>query len=135
MKTNDAGEDQSSLGGTLKTRGSRYGEFRDNADVTDRLMAIILQADADSIHMMDYVQREALHIICQKISRICNGDPNYNDNWHDIAGYATLIDDYLNKPKVDAHTMETFGECPVCPEAPNGYFDSKYLSYHGFIKS
>ena len=111
MKTNDAGEDQSSLGGTLKTRGSRYGDFKDNARLTSDFMATIRQADAESNNMMDYVQEEALQIICQKIARICNGDPTYNDNWHDIAGYATLIDNYLNKPKVDDHIMETFGDC------------------------
>lgn len=33
-----------------------------------------------------------LEMIAHKIARILNGDPNYADNWHDIAGYATLID-------------------------------------------
>jgi len=108
---NDAGEDQSSLGGTLKTRGSRYGDFADNAILTRELMRLIKIADLDSGKIMDPVQEEALQIICQKISRICNGDPTYNDNWHDIAGYATLIDNYLKKPKVDDHVMETFGDC------------------------
>ena len=92
---NDAGEDQSSLDGTLKTRGNRYGEFKDNANLTAQLMATIEDADIGSTKQMNSMQREALHIICQKISRICNGDASYADNWHDIAGYATLIDNSL----------------------------------------
>ena len=37
-------------------------------------------------------QQESLEMIANKIARILNGDPNYAENWHDIAGYATLID-------------------------------------------
>ena len=35
-------------------------------------------------------QREALQMICVKISRILHGDPNCADHWQDIAGYAEL---------------------------------------------
>jgi hypothetical protein len=34
--------------------------------------------------------KESLEMIVHKIGRILNGDPNHNDSWHDIAGYATL---------------------------------------------
>jgi hypothetical protein len=30
-------------------------------------------------------------MITHKISRILNGDPNYDDSWRDIAGYAMLV--------------------------------------------
>ena len=36
-------------------------------------------------------------MIFHKIGRIVNGDPNYADSWHDIAGYAKLVEDRLNK--------------------------------------
>ena len=26
-----------------------------------------------------------------------NGDPNYADSWHDIAGYAKLVEDRISK--------------------------------------
>lgn len=35
--------------------------------------------------------REALDMICHKMARILNGDPNYRDSWVDIAGYAMLV--------------------------------------------
>jgi hypothetical protein len=41
-------------------------------------------------------QKEALEMIAHKIGRILNGDPNYDDSWRDIAGYAELIVKQLN---------------------------------------
>ena len=35
-------------------------------------------------------------MIAVKISRILTGDPSHADNWHDIAGYATLVERRLN---------------------------------------
>jgi len=34
-------------------------------------------------------------MIFHKISRMCIGDPYYADNAHDIAGYATLLEQYI----------------------------------------
>jgi len=39
-------------------------------------------------------------MICHKIGRIVNGDPNYYDSWADIAGYAKLVSDRLETGKV-----------------------------------
>jgi hypothetical protein len=38
---------------------------------------------------------EALDMIAVKISRILTGDPNYSDNWHDIQGFAKLVENRL----------------------------------------
>jgi len=40
-------------------------------------------------------QEEALSLICTKIARIVNGDPNHIDSWRDVAGYAQLVADRL----------------------------------------
>jgi hypothetical protein len=40
--------------------------------------------------------KQALSTIADKIARILNGDPYYVDNWHDIIGYAKLIEDRIN---------------------------------------
>ena len=42
-------------------------------------------------------QTEALHMIAHKIGRIINGDADYVDSWHDIAGYAQLVANRLNE--------------------------------------
>ena len=41
-------------------------------------------------------KKEALEMTALKIGRILNGDPEYADSWHDIAGYAKLVEDTLN---------------------------------------
>jgi hypothetical protein len=42
-------------------------------------------------------QRETLDMIAHKIGRILAGDPNVEDHWKDIAGYATLSADRVRK--------------------------------------
>lgn len=81
---------------TLTERGARYGKFKDHAEITQRLkLAVLDHATAHQIALADD-QQEALDMICHKIGRIVNGDPNYADSWHDIAGYAQLVADRLN---------------------------------------
>lgn len=79
---------------TLGERGKRYGTFLDNA-VTSQSLKTTLENHPRWPDLAPD-QREALTVICQKISRILSGDPNYSDNWHDIAGYAILVEDRLN---------------------------------------
>ena len=60
----------------------------------------ILRDAKNHEHMTDD-QVIALDMICNKMARIVNGDPNYIDNWHDICGYATLVEQELNVTKRD----------------------------------
>jgi len=43
------------------------------------------------------VQREALEMICTKISRIIVGDCSHVDHWNDLAGYALRVVDSLKR--------------------------------------
>ena len=83
----------SDINTTLAERGKRYGDFAGHAGVTQRIKAAIVSAPRYS--RLTPSQREALDMIAHKIGRILNGDPNYPDSWHDIAGYATLIENEL----------------------------------------
>jgi hypothetical protein len=78
---------------TLNERGTRYGEFKDQAVYADGFNEIM--QSSPNWKTMQPDQREALRIIANKIGRILNGDPDYADSWHDIAGYATLVDKRL----------------------------------------
>lgn len=82
------------VGATLAERGSRYGTFRGQAEITQKLKAV-MQEHA-GYEKLSPSQAEALDMIAMKIGRILNGDPNYADSWHDIAGYAGLIDRQLS---------------------------------------
>lgn len=81
---------------TLNERGQRYGAFPDHARISQRLKAEM--ASYPSWERLSNAQREALEMIAHKIARILNGDPNYDDSWRDIAGYAQLI---VNALKVE----------------------------------
>ena len=75
----------------LAERGSRYGKFTGHARITQRLKLVIYEELAARDKGLDADQQEALDMICHKIGRIVNGDPNYDDSWFDIAGYAQLV--------------------------------------------
>lgn len=79
----------------LTERGKRYGRFIDHAAVTIRLKSVLRDAVNEHRKDLDYDQEEALDMICHKLGRIVNGDPNYEDSWRDVAGYATLVADRL----------------------------------------
>ena len=83
-----------SINKTLEQRGERYGKFKDVAATTYALQEILRDAKNHE-HMTDD-QVIALDMICNKMARIVNGDPNYIENWHDISGYATLVEQELN---------------------------------------
>lgn len=80
---------------TLIQRGQKYGPFIGHAQVTMRLKNVIRE-ELDKRHKrLDADQLEALDMIAHKIGRIINGDADYDDSWHDIAGYAQLVADRL----------------------------------------
>lgn len=78
---------------TLQERGKRYGVFTRHAEISQQLKEVINQYQTK---VLAADQQEALDMICHKIGRIINGDPDYADSWHDIAGYAQLVADRLN---------------------------------------
>ena len=77
---------------TLAQRQETHGDFKHNAAASQALKRCV--EEHIGVTMTD-VQIEALHNICQKIARIITANPNHADSWHDIAGYAGLIDKRL----------------------------------------
>ena len=84
-----------SLETTLGSRGKVYGSFRDNACLAQALKRSMADHAQDLGKTFADDQWEALEMISTKISRIVTGDADNIDQWHDIAGYATLIADRL----------------------------------------
>jgi hypothetical protein len=84
------------LQSTLTDRGKRYGDFASHAQITMDIKRVIHASCADRNQILCDDQMEALHMIAHKIGRIINGDPDYADSWHDIAGYAQLVANRLN---------------------------------------
>jgi hypothetical protein len=87
---------------TLAERGNRYGDFTDHAKIAEVLHGVLVgDTPAGKFNtswgVMQPFQRQALRVIADKIARILNGDPDYVDNWHDIQGYAKLVEERLTK--------------------------------------
>lgn len=80
---------------TLAERGDNYGPFLNLATTAQELKTIIKRARGWDGLSSD--KQESLDMIMTKIARILNGNPEYVDNWHDIVGYAKLIEDTLEK--------------------------------------
>lgn len=89
----------SDVNATLSERGSRYGNFLHHAEITQTLKDVMYATPKWALLMSD--QRECLEMIAHKIGRILNGDPHYADSWHDIAGYATLVDKRLQQDQLE----------------------------------
>jgi hypothetical protein len=88
-----------SINETLKERCNRYGAFDSHAQITQSLKDVMRNGYLTNWKGLSYSQKEALEMIAHKIGRILNGDPNYADSWHDISGYATLVENELNSYK------------------------------------
>lgn len=76
---------------TLVERGLRYGDFADHAVISQSLQDAMRETSGWAALSAD--KKQALTTIADKIARILNGDPEYRDNWHDIGGYAKLVED------------------------------------------
>lgn len=76
----------------LEERGKVYGEFKDHAAISRYLKEIFKSHRARPGDFQAH-HDEALDMIANKLARVLNGDPNYKDNWVDIAGYSMLVAD------------------------------------------
>jgi len=88
-------QDMANINETLEQRRQTHGDFNTHAEISQRLKDTMYQYSDFKYLASD--QKEALDMIVHKIARILNGNPNVHDHWHDIAGYATLIANRLEK--------------------------------------
>lgn len=95
---------------TLSERGKLYGDFSDHASVAQSIQDAMRMTRPNGWDRLDDAKKQALTVIADKIARVISGDPEYADNWHDIQGYAKLVEDRL-KPSLPAgfgqqHTIQ-----------------------------
>lgn len=81
----------SGVDAVLAQRGSRYGAFTENSRIQCDLMGTFRNTPAWQEGRIEMHHEHALSLIATKLARLLSGDPNYDDNWTDIAGYATLM--------------------------------------------
>ena len=72
----------------LNERNSTHGYWKNQAEAACTIRGAIACCTSSALNPY---QSEAINMIIVKISRIISGDPNIQDHWEDIAGYATLV--------------------------------------------
>lgn len=97
----------SNITDTLEDRGTKYGDWKNHAQISQDIQNAIIKGwfnrcDGQDWNEVPAYMSEALTMIAQKIGRIINGDPYYDDSWQDIAGYATLVVNQLKKEQENA---------------------------------
>ena len=78
---------------TLAQRGAVYGRFVDHAAISQSIKRAMRAAPGWQELPDD--MRESLEMLAHKVARILNGNPDYVDSWHDVSGYATLVEKRL----------------------------------------
>lgn len=79
----------------LVERGKTHGEYSEHARCTQAIMDAI-QRERNWSSLPPEI-REALHMIAHKIGRVATGDPYVADHFDDIAGYARLVSQRIEK--------------------------------------
>lgn len=83
---------------TIAERGSVYGDFVENAQCAQEIKEA-MRAFSGWKHLPPTI-REGLDLIALKMSRIVTGDWEHEDNPHDIAGYATRMEQFIKDQKL-----------------------------------
>ena len=77
------------------SRQKIHGDFADNARLTQTLKRLVY--DEPGSNQLDDTQAQALELILLKLSRIISGNPDEPDHWCDIAGYAALVMNHVQR--------------------------------------
>jgi hypothetical protein len=89
VRNPETNETRLALKQTLDERGARYGSFVTQAKIGAGIR-YAMRASPNWKRLPPYM-RLALDWISDKIARLLCGDPFYDDNWRDIAGYSTIV--------------------------------------------
>jgi hypothetical protein len=84
------------LNDILKARKSKHGEYTENSRCTWEIMRAMMAERNWST--LDDKQKHSLYMVAHKMARIVTGDPDFDDHWDDIAGYAKLVADRIRYP-------------------------------------
>jgi hypothetical protein len=110
---------------TISERKSTHGDFYTQASSSVRIINAL--EGGKNWRWMEADQKEALILIAVKLGRILTGNAYEPDHWHDIAGYAQLVENRLNG-------LPSNGNVP--PDKPSGFVTqaqekAAYLSNEG----
>jgi len=85
-----------SITDTLDNREKTYGSYHENCKLTQDMKDIV-RSHRDWKSMSPEA-KQSVEMILYKIARIITGDHGHKDSWHDIGGFALLIEQDLPEP-------------------------------------
>lgn len=85
---------------TLKERGARYGSFEEHSIITQSIKEGF-RVFPNKWDNLPPIVKQCFETIADKMARAINGDEFYIDNYHDIAGYATLAEEWARRLEQD----------------------------------
>ena len=90
----------------LTMRGKSYGTFEENARISQLLKARF--REELNYGEIPPVVREGLDMIAAKLCRILSVPHGWEheDNWVDLAGYSTLVQQYIQKEKMKGSSSQ-----------------------------
>lgn len=105
----------SEIAKTLDERGNRYGDYRKQAMAVEQMVDDCLARLSGWVKAQP-IQHSAARYIVDKLCRAFNGDPYYSDNWHDIQGYAKLVEQWIAEE--NANECDKTDDCiaDICAE-------------------
>lgn len=107
---------------TLKERGAVYGDYKGGSEFRANVMKLIKDRHlAVNGKNLDAVQMVYIYDIVNKLSRLAT-TPDHIDTWHDIAGYATLVEKALTAVASEAENKDS------------GQDDEEILSFIAMVK-
>lgn len=96
----------SNVNETLKERGKVYGDYKGGSEFRANVMELIVDRYAKVNHGgMPAIHMVYVYDIVNKLSRLAV-TPYHIDTWHDIAGYATLVEKALRKAEKQEQDQE-----------------------------
>ncbi len=113
----------------LAERGATYGDYATIAKFTNKLQQQVRDFIPYDKELPDHMVL-AINMILHKIVRAVVGDVNHVDNWVDIAGYATLVAEELEKSsakrKYTPRAKKVTLEAPIVTDTPSVEKMSRY---------
>lgn len=85
------------IDGILMERKETHGDYAEQSRITQALK-ILIRSERGYMSLDDGM-REALDMLCVKVSRIVAGNATHQDHWDDISGYARLVSNHLTLKK------------------------------------
>lgn len=98
-KMSELATERDKISELLAERAQTHGDYTVTAYFSQQFKATARKSPNWSGGQLGSPHLESVDMILHKLARILCGDPDHEDSWRDISGYAQLVCDYLKLKK------------------------------------